>query len=200
MYISHAVGLCARFSYLVVIVAEELFLSIEELVRLLLIDESKLVGIFRYRLDQTAEALLGILGSHVEVLVVLEKYAKVGVVLEGEMRCQPREKHLVHLHGFLEHCQVFALELLLHLAELLFRHCALAFGQTLEFFARGIKVRLWGRGRNLQITHLTLIIRELHDICPFNVNLQNQKALQYSQQSLRCRRIDRVAKRTLRAL
>lgn len=101
-----SIGLERRLSNLVVVVGEELLLSLKELVVLLVVDEPQLVGVLRERLDKAAELLLGVLGAHVQVLRVLEEDAQVGVVSEGRMSGETREEHFVDLHRLLEYRQV----------------------------------------------------------------------------------------------
>lgn len=106
--IGETIGLEARLANLVVVVAEELLLSLEELVGLFVIDQPQLVRVLRQRLDQAAELLFRILGAHVQVFGVLEEYAQVRVVLEHRMVGQTTQKHFVNLHRFLEYRQVLA--------------------------------------------------------------------------------------------
>lgn len=103
-----SIGLETRLSNLIVVVSEELLLTLEELVVLLVVDEPQLVGVLRERLDKAAELLLGVLGAHVQVLRVLEEDAQVGVVSESRVSGETREEHFVDLHRLLEYRQVLA--------------------------------------------------------------------------------------------
>lgn len=109
MDVGETIGLEARLAYLVVVLAEELLLALEELVAIFVIDQAQLVGVLRQRLDETAELLLGVLGAHVQVFGVLEEDAQVGVELEDRMIGQTSQEDLVDLNGFLEDRQVLTL-------------------------------------------------------------------------------------------
>ena len=90
------------------IVGEELFLRLKKLVGVLLVGQPQFVGVFGQRLDQAAKLLLGVLGAHTQVLIVLKKHAKVRIESEARMRGQSGQEHLMHLNCLLEHGQIFA--------------------------------------------------------------------------------------------
>ena len=93
---SHLVRLNTGVLQLVIVFQQVILLVLKEVVHVLLrVGQQELVARLLEGVEEPRQLLLCVLRPHIELCLILQKYVKVAVILEGGVASQPLKEHLV---------------------------------------------------------------------------------------------------------